>query len=101
MEQVIYQNNGPAEGLDGADLALQGRVAGISPDGEGPQIRGKYFVGVEGLGNGVGDGVAPEDLSKGNTHLGAQDPGLGGLGGDAVELRDLAHEAVIDDLRVE
>ena len=94
MEQVIYQNNGPAEGLDGADLALQRRVAGISPDGEGPQVRGKYFVGVQGLGDGVGDGVAPEDLSEGNAHLGPQDPGLGGLGGDAVELCDLAHGSI-------
>ena len=40
-------------------------------------------------------------FAEGNAHLGAQDPGLGGLGGDAVELRNLAHEAVVDDLRVE
>jgi hypothetical protein len=78
-----------------------GRVAGKGVDGERAQVRREDLVGVDGLGDGVGDGVAPEDLAEGDAHLGPQHPGMGGLRRDAVDLHDLAHQPVVDDLRVQ
>ncbi len=101
VEQVVHQDHRPAEGVDGADLALQRRVAGEVLNVEGGEVPGKDLVGVDGLGDGVGDSIAPQDSAEGYAHLGTQYPGHCGLRRDAVQVHNLPHQTVVNDLRVQ
>ena len=73
-----------------ADLALQRRVAGEVLNVEGGEVPGKDLVGVDGLGDGVGDSIAPQDLAEGYAHLGTQYPGHCGSAGTPFSPRSSA-----------
>ena len=94
MELVVHQDHRPAEGVYHPHLIGQRRVAGESLDPLCSPVGSKHLVGVDGLGDGVGNGCPPQQLAKGHAHIRPQHSRLGGRHGHAVEGGDLLHQPV-------